>query len=122
MWSLIFTVLQKYWKSGAVVFLLIGAYGAGWKTNTIYTGYKESIELKIEKKVDTALDKMQQKAAQSLAQTQDILSKQKAEVIETKVPIIIEKKVYDNTCLEQDGVGVLSDLKEKSRITRGLSK
>lgn len=109
-----FTLLRKFWKPISVLVLIIGAFLGGWKANEVYHGYRENLESRIEKKFDDGLAKIQAQGAQNLIDTQAILKKNKAEIIEKEVPIIIERKVYKNPSLDQDGVDVLRKLKEES--------
>ncbi|EPE1232909.1 hypothetical protein ACSGOQ_006188, partial [Escherichia coli] len=86
-----------------------------------YTGYKESIDQKIEKKVDSALAKMQQENAKNYIETKKIMQ-DNAKVIETQVPIIVEREVYKNVCLDEDGVKLLNELKQNSLAARNKFK
>lgn len=43
-------------------------------------------------------------------------------VIETKVPYIVEREVYKNVCLDEDGVKVLNELKQNSKAARNKFK
>ncbi|ENR0918490.1 hypothetical protein ENKO_181 [Klebsiella phage fENko-Kae01] len=113
-----FTLLRKFWKPIAVLVLVIGSFLGGWKANEVYHGYKENLEARIEKKFDEGLSKIQAQGAQNLIDTQELLKKNKAEIIEKEVPIIIERKVYQNPSLDQDGVEVLRKLKEESAKKR----
>lgn len=107
-------ILKEFAKP--ILFVLIMglcAFG-GWKLNTYYTGYKASLDQKIEKQVDQALSDIQKNQAQNLVETQELIKKGSAQIVETKVPVIVERKIYQNICLDQDGVKVLEDLKINS--------
>lgn len=114
-------VLIPYWKPILVVGVMAGCVYGGWSANTYYTGYKESIDQKIEKKVDSALAKMQQENAKNYIETKKIMQ-DNAKVIETQVPIIVEREVYKNVCLDEDGVKLLNDLKQNSLAARNKFK
>ncbi|WOL22692.1 hypothetical protein [Escherichia phage vB_EcoM_JNE01] len=114
-------VIIPYWKPLLVVLVMSGCVYGGWEANNYYTGYKESIDLKIEKQVNAALDQMQQESAKSYIETKQIMQ-DNAKVIETKIPYIVEREVYYNVCLDQDGVNVLKELKENSRKARNQYK
>ncbi|AXC39463.1 UNVERIFIED_ORG: hypothetical protein [Escherichia phage CMSTMSU] len=45
-----------------------------------------------------------------------------AKVIETQVPIIVEREVYKNVCLDEDGVKLLNELKQNSLAARNKFK
>ncbi|EOR9074253.1 hypothetical protein FOI42_RS03970 [Escherichia coli] len=110
-------VLIPFWKPIAFVLLMASCTFGGWKANTFYTGYKESIELKIEKKVDAALSKIESQNTKNYVETKQIMQNN-AKVIETKVPVIIEREVYRNVCLDEEGVKLLNDLKQNSLAAR----
>lgn len=110
--------IQKFWKPIAVLVIVVGAFLGGIKTHIVYEGYKESLEARIEKKVDQGIAAMQAQSAQNLIDSQELLKKNKAEIIEKEVPVIVEKKVYKNPSLDQDGVDVLKKLKEESAKKR----
>lgn len=114
-------ILIPYWKPISFALLISGSAIAGWKANTYYTGYQESIEQQIAKKVDIALDKMQQENAKSYLETKKIME-DNTKVIETKVPYIVEREVYKNVCLDEDGVKVLNELKQNSKAARNKFK
>lgn len=114
-------ILIPYWKPISFALLISGSAVAGWKANTYYTGYQESIEQQIAKKVDIALDKMQQENAKSYLETKKIME-DNTKVIETKVPYIVEREVYKNVCLDEDGVKVLNELKQNSKAARNKFK
>lgn len=114
-------ILIPYWKPISFALLLGGAALSGWKANTYYTGYQQSIEQQIAKQVDVALDKMQQENAKNYIETKKIME-DNAKVIETKVPYIVERKVYKNVCLDEDGVKILNDLKQNSQAMRNKLK
>lgn len=65
-------ILIPYWKPISFALLISGSAIAGWKANTYYTGYQESIEQQIAKKVDIALDKMQQENTKSYLETKKL--------------------------------------------------
>lgn len=114
-------VLIPFWKPIAFVLLMVSCAFGGWKANTFYSGYKESIELKIEKKVDTALSKIENQNTQNFVETKQIM-KDNAKVIEIKVPVIVEREVYKNVCLDEEGVKLLNDLKQNSLAARDKFK
>ncbi|EHU8780782.1 hypothetical protein N0S44_000013 [Escherichia coli] len=114
-------ILIPYWKPISFALLISGSAIAGWKANTYYTGYQESIEQQIAKKVDIALDKMQQENTKSYLETKKIME-DNTKVIETKVPYIVEREVYKNVCLDEDGVKVLNELKQNSKAARNKFK
>ncbi len=108
------SLLKEFTKPILFVIIMGLCVLGGWKLNTYYTGYQTSIEQKIEKQVDTALDNIQQNQAKNLVETQELIKKGSAQIVETKVPVIIERKIYQNICLDEDGVKVLEDLKINS--------
>ncbi|HHT8265837.1 TPA: hypothetical protein ACT2UD_004729 [Escherichia coli] len=114
-------ILIPFWKPISFVLLIGGSAYAGWEANTYYSGYQLSIEQQIAKKVDTALDKMQQENAKNYLETKKIME-DNAKVIETKVPFIVEREVYKNVCLDEDGVKVLNELKQNSQAARNKFK
>lgn len=120
MWGIVITVLKQYWKPLTIFVLISAAFFGGWKSNTVYIGYKDGLEQRIEKKVSDGLDKIEREHAQNYLDTKKLLQSQKTEVIEKEIPYIVEKEVYKNVCLDQSGVDVLMKLREKSRITRGV--
>lgn len=91
----------------------------GWKLNTYYTGYQSSIEQRIEKKVDDGLRNIEQQGAQNLKQTQDLIQNKQKDVITKEIPLIIDRPIYLNGCLDQDGVDALQRLKD---IRKGAIK
>lgn len=108
------SLLTEFVKPILFVIIMGLCVFGGWKLNTFYTGYKSNIEQKITKQVDSALDTIQQNQAKNLIDTQELIKKGSAQIVETKVPIIIERKIYQNICLDEDGVKVLEDLKINS--------
>ena len=114
-------VLIPYWKPILVAVVMGGCVYGGWMANTYYTGYKLSIDQKIEKQVNAALSKMQQENAKSYIETKKIMQ-DNAKVIETQVPAIIEREVYKNVCLDEDGVKLLNELKQNSITARNKFK
>ena len=114
-------VLIPYWKPILVLAVMGGCVYGGWSANTYYTGYKQSIDQKIEKQVDSALSKIQQENAKNYIETKKIMQ-DNAKVIETQVPVIIEREVYKNVCIDEDGFRLLNDLKQNSLIARNKFK
>lgn len=115
-------LLGSYYKPILFVGLLALAMLSGWKLNTYYTGYQESIEQRIEKKVDDGLSRMQQEGARQLIETQKVLKDSSDEIISKQVPLIVDRPIYLNQCLDQDGKNILEQLRENSRAKRGLAK
>lgn len=114
--------IKNHYKPVLIILAMGFCVVFGWKANTYYTGYELSITQNIEKKVDDAIDKMQQESAKNLIETQKTIKDNATKIVETKVPIIIEKKVYQNVCLDEDGVQVLRELKLNSIEGRKLIK
>lgn len=113
-----FEFIRKFWKPIAVLIIVICSFFGGIKTHIVYEGYKENLEARIEKKFDKGIAEMQAQGAKNLVDSQELLKKNKAEIIEKEVPVIVEKKVYKNPSLDQDGVDVLKKLKEESAKKR----
>lgn len=109
-----FAFIQKFWKPLAVLVLVIGAFLGGWKSNEVYHGYKDNLEARIEKKFDKGLSDLQAQGAKNLEDTKELLKQSKAQIIEKEIPIIVEKKVYKNPSLDQEGVDALKKLKDES--------
>ena len=114
MLEFIIKVVSDNYKPILIVLAMGFCVLGGWKANTYYTGYQLSISQKIEKKVDDAIDKLQQESAKNLVETQKTIKENATKIVETKVPVIIEKKVYQNVCLDEDGLQVLKELKLNS--------
>lgn len=110
--------IRKYWKAMVVVVLVLGSLFSGWKANEIYHGYKDNLEARIEKLVEKGIGDMQQAGAKNLLDSQQLLKDRKVQIIEKELPIIIEKKVYSNPSLDQDGVDYLNKLKEVTKEER----
>lgn len=113
-------VLKQYWKPLLIGGSLLLCVFAGWKMNSIYTGYQMNIEERITKQVDKSLSKIEQQGAQNLKETQDLLAKGTTTIVETKVPLIIDRPIYNNVCLDKDGGTILKELREESKRIRGL--
>lgn len=113
----VLTLLSEYAKPFAFVLAMALCTFGGWKMNTWYTGNQRSLSLDIEKQVDNALDRMQQGNAKTLIDTNKLI-KDNAKVIEKPVPFIVEREVYKNVCIDEDGNTVLLDLKRNSIETR----
>ena len=93
---------------------------AGWKANTYYTGYKLSQQQKLEKIVQDGLSKIQQDNAKHYEDVQQELDKKKTEIIEKKIPVIVDRPIYMNNCVDQEGVDALQKYKQESQdIIRG---
>lgn len=107
-----FEIIKKFWKPIAVLVLMLVSLYGGWHANEIYHGYKDNQEAKIEKLFDAGIQRMQQQGAQNLIDTQNILKAKKDKVITVEIPKIVEKEVYKNPALDQDGVDALRKLKE----------
>lgn len=101
-----------------IVYSAIATF-VGWKLNTYYTGYQTSIEQRIEKQVDLGLQKIQQQGAKNLKDTQDLIDNKQTQIIKEKVPLIVDRPIYLNSCLDEDGVDVLRKLRD---IRKGAIK
>lgn len=110
--------IKKYWKAIIVAIIVCSSFFGGWKTNEIYHGYKHNLEEKIEKLVEKGLDDIQKQGAKNLIDSQQLLKDRKVTIIEKELPIIIEKEVYRNPSLDQDGVEYLKKLKEVTKEER----
>lgn len=110
-------IIIPHWKFILVLAVMVGCSYGGWAANDYYSGYKRSIEQNIEKQVDDALDKIQRENAKNYIETKKIMQ-DNAKVIETQVPFIVEREVYKNVCLDEDGVRVLNELKKNSAEAR----
>lgn len=110
--------IRKYWKAIIFVVLVVGSFLGGWKANEVYHGYKDNLEARIEKLVEKGIGDMQQAGAKNLLDSQQLLKDRKVQIIEKELPIIVEKKVYSNPSLDQDGVDYLNKLKEVTKEER----
>lgn len=109
----VLALIEEFIKPISFAVIMALCVLGGWKLNTYYTGYQSSLEQKVQKKVDDAMNQMQADQAKNLVETQQLI-KDNAKVIETKVPVIVERKVYQNVCLDEDGWNVLKELKDNS--------
>lgn len=120
MWFTMIDILRKYWKQASVLILLGAMFAGGWKANTVYNGYQQNLLQQTKDQVDKALRDVQREHAKNLIEVKELLANRETEVIKVDVPKIIEKKVYYNLCLEEEGVKKLQYEKDLARKLRGL--
>lgn len=95
---------------------------AGWQIHTYYNGYQQSITDKVLKVVENGVSTYQSKQAQGLEDTKELLKNAKSETI-IKERTIVNRPIYMNTCMDQDGVDLLTSYKNKAKsIIEGTSK
>ena len=104
-----------------ILLMLLCAFG-GWKLNTYYTGYQDSINQKIEKQVSDGLSRIEQQGAKNLNDTLLELKNRKVEIVTKEVPKFIDRPVYQNVCIDEDGVTTLQNLKNASTSARQEKK
>lgn len=86
---------------------------AGWRVHTYYTGYQQSLEDKVQQVISSGISDYQRNQAQGLEDTQKLLSNLKANTI-IKEPTIINRPIYSQPCMDQDGADLLKQNKEDS--------
>lgn len=102
----------------AAVMCLMLSFTAGWKVHSYYVGYQQNIENTVKKEVQRGIDDMQRQNAQSLIDTQKKLDNLKSKTIIEKVPQIIDRPIYLQSCIDEDGVKILKQYKEESNKIR----
>ena len=109
---------RSYFLFAGYSFLLIFS---GWQICTYYNGYKENLENKALQIVKDGISEYQKVQAQGLEDTKVLLQKQKSSTI-IKERTIVEKPIYQNVCLDEDGVSILRDYKTRSAEIIGGKK
>lgn len=101
------------------IFLLwtaISIFG-GWKVNTYYQGYQNNLKQEVTQTIKDSISDMQAGNAKQLTSTLNELKGLDIRVIkESKT--IIERPIYQNQCMDEDGLSKLKQYKEKSNEIR----
>lgn len=104
---------------GIVIFILwttVSIFG-GWKINTYYQGYQNNLKAEVTQVVKDSINDMQADNARQLASTiQGIKDLDVRVVRESKT--IVERPIYQNQCIDEDGIKLLKDFKDKSNALR----
>lgn len=113
--------IQKY-LIAAIIGVLYSAlmiFG-GWKAHVWYTGYETAKLDKIEKVVNTQNTELVAGIATQFEEQKQVLQAA-SDDITAKMKNVTINKIYTNQCLDQNGVDLLKELKDKGNATRGVS-
>lgn len=101
----------------AVLFLVLFSLFCGWKANTYYRGYEMNLERNITESIHKEISDMQYKQAEQLTEKLNELNDQDFKVLrESKT--IIERPIYSQECIDQDGIDLLKQYKGASNAIR----
>lgn len=115
MFTLLLGGLQKY----AILIGLIGAFLLGVYTTHVYKGYQESKAVKQVQELKDAFQKQEQGIATTLEKRLQEL-KANERVIEREKIKIIDRPIYHNECIDNDGLRLLN--KQRSKQNTDTSK
>lgn len=102
----------------AVVLMYGVSFGFGWKVHSYYVGYQLNIERTVKEQIEEGLTQIQRDNAQSLLETQKKLDGIKSTVVVERIPTIIDRPIYLQRCLDEDGANILRDYKRESNKAR----
>lgn len=94
------------------------SFSLGWKVHSYYVGYQQNIERVVKDEVKEGLSQIQKDHAQNLLDTQKKLDNIKSNVVVERIPTFIDRPVYLNGCIDEDGAGTLHDFKLESNKAR----
>ena len=86
----------------------------GWKVHTFYNGYQQSLNDKVELVVREGISTYQRTQAQGLEDTKKLLDGARTNTI-IKEPTIINRPIYMQECMDQDGVDLLKQYRNESK-------
>ncbi|SOK58431.1 hypothetical protein [Yersinia phage fHe-Yen9-04] len=86
---------------------------SGWQVRTYYDGYQQNIVEKVQKVVDTGVSTMQRNQAQGFENIKVNLKEANNKTI-IKEPTIVNRIIYAQQCIDQDGVDLLQQYKQES--------
>lgn len=84
----------------------------GWKINTYYTGYQTSLKQEVTQVVEQGMRDIQFNQAELLTGKIDEIMKQDFKVQKEK-ETIIERPIYSQQCIDNDGINLLKQNQEK---------
>jgi hypothetical protein len=88
---------------------------AGWQVHTYYNGYQDSLNQKVEKIVNDGISDYQRKQAQGFEDQKALLAGAATNTI-IREKTILEKPIYLQKCMDQDGVDELTRYKQESAL------
>lgn len=86
----------------------------GWNARIWYDGNKESQELKVQQLVSEGISKIQQENAKNYEDMKIKLDERKVEIIEKDVPKFIDRPIYLNKCIDEDGAKTIDKFRTES--------
>lgn len=103
------------WPLGLAAFLLFTVLMlfSGWQIRTYYDGYQQNIAEQVQKVVDNGISTFQRNQAQGLEDIKGNLKDVKTNTI-VKESTIVNRPIYMQQCIDQDGVDLLQQYKDDS--------
>lgn len=101
----------------ALILVVLLSVFSGWKANTYYRGYEMNQEQKITASIKKEISDMQYKQAEQLTAKLNELKGQDFKILKES-QTIIERPIYSQQCIDQDGIGLLKKYKEVSNALR----
>lgn len=89
------------------------SFYSGWKVNSYYVGYQQNLEKIVQDSINKSVSDFQRQQAQGLEDTKKLLDGVKTNTI-YKERTIVNKPIYLNGCMDEEGVNLLREYKNES--------
>lgn len=101
----------------AMILIVLLSVFSGWKANTYYTGYEMNLEKNVTASIKKEISDMQYQQAEQLTAKLSELKDQDFKVLRES-QTIIERPIYSQQCIDQEGIELLKRYKEASNALR----
>ncbi|WNA15869.1 Rz-like spanin [Xanthomonas phage XaC1] len=114
-------VIYKYFIAAGlgVLYSILLAFG-GWKAHVWYTGYEQNKLSVVKDAVQETRTLIVSEIAKKF-EDQKVVLENNNEDVRQQLKKVTVKNVYQNVCIDQDGVDILKTLKSKSSAVRGFT-
>jgi len=90
---------------------------SGWKINTYYSGYQENLKNEVTEVVKQGLADIQAQQAKDLISTLKSIQ-ELDKPVQSELTTIVKQPIYVTQCIDDDGLKLLKDYKDKSNALR----
>lgn len=106
-----------------IIFIIVVVLSifSGWKLNTYYTGYQTSLKQEVTQVVEQGLRDIQQNQAKVLTDKLNELNNQPFKIQKEK-ETIVERPIYSQQCIDNDGINLLKKNQENLNETRNKTR
>ncbi len=106
-----------------IIFIIVVSISvfSGWKLNTYYTGYQTSLKQEVTQVVEQGLRDIQQNQAKVLTDKLNELNNQPFKIQKEK-ETIVERPIYSQQCIDNDGINLLKKNQENLNETRNKTR